>query len=130
MQRFNAKVSGEFNVSEKLRTGGSLNFARTDIDKVAGGSNLSNVLFTTYWAPRSYDLWGTPFASEDDPYQQIHYRGTMDNPRWSLANNNFNENITRVFGSTYFNYKPLDWLTINYRVGLMLLRKEEKKFFP
>ena len=59
---------------------------------------LSNPLFTTYYAPRTYNLWGIPYAEESDPFQQIHYRATMDNPRWSLANNTFTEINDRLIG--------------------------------
>ncbi len=129
MRKFNSKIAGEFKLNEKISTGGSLNFIFTDIDKIVGGSNLSNVFFTTYWAPRSYDLWGTPFATEDNPYQQIHYRGAMDNPRWSLANNDFNENITRSFGNIFLKYQPLDWMTVNYRVGVDAFTEKRKEVF-
>lgn len=117
MNRFNAKLSGDHNISDKLTIGGTINVINTDIDKLAGGSNISNVLFTTYWAPRSYDLWGTPFAQEDDPFSQIHYRGAMDNPRWSLKNNSFNENIKRALGNASISYRPTSYLSFNYKLG-------------
>jgi TonB-linked SusC/RagA family outer membrane protein len=129
MERINMKIRGEFNVTDKLTSGASANFVNTSIDKLAGGSNLSNVLFTTYWAPRSYDLWGTPFATEENPYRQIHYRGTMDNPRWSLANNEFGEEVTRVFGNAFLNYKPFEWLTANYRIGTDAFTENRKEVY-
>lgn len=129
MNKINGKVGGEFKVNNKFTTGASLNFIFNDIDKLAGGSNLSNSLFTLYWAPRSYDLWGTPFATEEDPYDQIHYRGSFDNPRWGIKHNSFNEKITRSFGSTYFNYKPLEWLHFNYRLGVDAFTEERKEVY-
>lgn len=117
MRRLNAKLAGGYQLTPELKVEGSVNYSDLLIDKIAGGSDLSNPLFTTYWAPSSYNLWGTPFADAANPYKQIHYRGAMDNPRWSLANNEFNETNKRTFGNVQLTYKPLKWLTINYRLG-------------
>lgn len=117
MERFNGKVAGDFRLNEKVTLGASLNYADTHIDKVPGGSNLSNPLFTLYSAPRTFDLWGLPFADPNNPYLQINYRGAFDNPRWALANNVFYEDTKRVIGSASVNYKPLEWLSVNYRIG-------------
>lgn len=129
MERYNAKVAGDFNLSPKIKLGASVNYADTYVDKLPGGSNLSNPLFTTYYAPRSFDLWGIPFESPNNPYSQIHYRAGMDNPRWALAHNSFNERTHRVFGSTNIAYKPLDYLTVNYRLGLDYYVTDGKEFY-
>ena len=129
MKRFNTKLSGEYQIAPKLTSGGTVNFVVTSVDKLAGGSNLSNVLFTTYWAPASYDLWGTPYNTDDNPYNQVHYRAAMDNPRWSLENNNFNENVKRSFGSIFLEYKPLDWLRIKYRIGGDVFAETRKEVY-
>ncbi|WP_162053766.1 SusC/RagA family TonB-linked outer membrane protein [Pontibacter pamirensis] len=117
MNRFNGKVAGDFKAGAKVNIGASINYSDTHIDKVPGGSNLSNPLFTLYAAPRTFDLWGLPFADPDDPFSQVNYRGNIDNPRWSLANNRFYEDTRRVISSANINYKPLDWITVNYRLG-------------
>ena len=129
MNRYTAKVGGDFKVTPKLTVGASLNYSSVDIDKVANGSNLSNPLFTTYYAPRSYDLWGIPFENPNDPYNQIHYRGAIDNPRWSLKNNSFNEKTNRVFGSINSSYKFTDWLSLNYRLGVDQYTTEGKEVY-
>jgi hypothetical protein len=62
-------------------------YSQVDVDKIASGSNLSNPLFTTYYSPRTYNLWGIPYHVEGDPYRQIHYRAAMDNPggHWRIT---------------------------------------------
>ena len=117
MERFNGKVGGDFKAGEKVTVGASVNYSDVHIDKVPGGSNLSNPLFTLYAAPRTFDLWGLPFANPDNPFEQINYRGAIDNPRWALANNRFYEDTRRAISSASINYKPLDWITLNYRIG-------------
>ncbi|MBC5993187.1 SusC/RagA family TonB-linked outer membrane protein [Pontibacter cellulosilyticus] len=117
MERFNGKVGGDFKAGEKVSIGASINYSDVHIDKVPGGSNLSNPLFTLYAAPRTFDLWGTPFNFPGQPFRQVNYRSSIDNPRWSLANNRFFEDTRRVISSASINYKPLDWITLNYRLG-------------
>ncbi|MGK7396980.1 MAG: SusC/RagA family TonB-linked outer membrane protein [Candidatus Cyclobacteriaceae bacterium M3_2C_046] len=129
MERRNAKLAGDFDITRKLTVGASANYSDVVVDKIAGGSNLSNPLFTTYFAPVSYDLWGIPFAYPDNAYRQIHYRGAMDNPRWGLANNSFNEQNRRIFGNTYFNYKPFEFLSVNYRIGVDYFLNDGKEVY-
>jgi len=129
LQRYNAKVAGEFVVSPKLRLGATANYADTDVDKIPGGSNLSNPLFTTYYAPRSYDLWGIPFEEPTNPNLQINYRAAMDNPRWALQHNYFNERTNRIFGSANFSYQPVAFLTLNYRAGVDQFTTQGKEFY-
>ncbi len=118
MERYTGKVAGDYKLNEKVTLGISANYSDIDIQKIPGGSNLSNPLFTLYAAPRTFDLWGLPFAQPDDPYRQVNYRSAIDNPRWSLANNEFTEQTRRIIGSSNITYKPLDWIGINYRFGV------------
>lgn len=129
MTRYTGKLRGDFKVSPDLTVGGTMIYSQVNVDKIASGSNLSNPLFTTYYAPRSYDLWGTPYATESDPYSQIHYRGTMDNPRWSLANNEFTEVNDRVIGNMNLTYKPLEWFSVKYQLGVDYFTNNQKEIY-
>ncbi|WP_163716632.1 SusC/RagA family TonB-linked outer membrane protein [Mangrovibacterium lignilyticum] len=129
MKRYTGKITGDFEISDKLKVGGSAMFSDMEVNKLASGSNLSNPLFTTYFAPRSFDLWGIPYAKEDDPYSQIHYRSAMDNPRWSLAHNKFEEFNDRVIGNIHLNYKILDYLSLNYQLGIDYVTNHQKEVY-
>jgi TonB-linked SusC/RagA family outer membrane protein len=127
MDRATFRLGGEYLLSEDLRIGGRANYSNTSLDQIRQGSDLSNPLFTLYWAPRSFDLWNTPFAEEDDPYSQINYRGAMDNPRWSLENNESTDDTDRFFGNLFFDYEAADWLNINYRIGADYFNNRRKQ---
>jgi len=129
MTRYTGKLRGDFKVSPDLTVGGTMMYSQVSIDKIASGSNLSNPLFTTYYAPRSYDLWGTPYSTESDPYAQIHYRSAMDNPRWSLANNQFTEINDRVIGNMNLTYKPLEWFSVKYQLGVDYFTNNQKEVY-
>jgi TonB-linked SusC/RagA family outer membrane protein len=129
MTRFTGKIRGDFNASNNLVVGGTMMYSQVDIDKIASGSNLSNPLFTTYYAPRTYNLWGLPYHVEGDPYQQVHYRAAMDNPRWSIANNAFNEVNDRLIGNLHFDYRPLDWFSVQYRIGVDYFTNNQKEVY-
>ena len=118
MTRNNAKFNGYFDLGDKWSASVAANVSSVDVDKIPGGSNLSNPLFTVYSAPRTYDLTNKPFEREENPFQQYHYRFAMDNPYWALAHNAYNEITNRFFGNTSISYQPFDWMQINYRIGL------------
>jgi TonB-linked SusC/RagA family outer membrane protein len=118
MVRNNAKFNGAFTLSDKWSVTAAANVSRVDIDKIPGGSNLANPLFTLYFAPRSYDLTNKPYEYDYDPFMQQHYRRFFDNPYWTLAHNSYNEVTDRFFGNTGISFQPFDWMSINYRIGL------------
>ncbi len=118
MQRSSAKFNSNFNLSEKWSASASVNYTNVNVDKVPGGSNLANPLFTVYFCPRTYDLTNKPFEEEGNPYIQRHYRFSMDNPYWALKHNDYWEKTDRLFGNTNITYSPWDWLTVGYRLGL------------
>jgi TonB-linked SusC/RagA family outer membrane protein len=118
MVRNNAKFNGNFTLGEKWSAAISTNVSRVNIDKIPGGSNLANPLFTVYFAPRTYDLTNTPYEDPANPFIQKHYRVTMDNPYWSLDHNSSNEVTDRFFGNANLVFDPFDWLGISYRIGL------------
>lgn len=119
MDRYTAKVAGDFKLSEKWNMGFSGNLSDVKISKLPSGND--SWLFAVYGAPASFDLMGTPYHQEGTfgPYRQISYRsGVGVNPRWATVNNHYNEATIRFFGNTYFEYKPVNWMTVKYQLGI------------
>jgi TonB-linked SusC/RagA family outer membrane protein len=129
MKRYTGKVAGDFNLNEKVTLGISVNYSDVNVDKIPGGSNLSNPLFTLYAAPRTFDLWGSPYFFPGEPFRQYNYRSAIDNPRWSLANNEFTEQTRRIIGNTNVTYRPLDWVSVNYRLGVDYFTTDGKEVY-
>lgn len=124
MNRINGKLRGELKLAKKLSAGAIANIGLNDISKLVGGNNSSSVLNGAYLSPPSYDLWGGSFVAAGNPNQQEYYHDGADNPRWSLANNQFNETTQKIFGNFYMKYKPIRWLELNYRGGGELLTED------
>lgn len=118
MVRNTAKINGNFTLSDKWSASLSANVSKVDIDKIPGGSNLANPLFTVYFAPRTYDLTNAPYEHPSNPYNQIHYRVVMDNPYWALKHSSYNEFTDRFIGNTNLSFQAFKWLRFNYRIGL------------
>jgi TonB-linked SusC/RagA family outer membrane protein len=118
MKRSTARFNGSFKAGDKWTIGTSANFSSVSVDKIPGGNNLSNPLFTVYFAPRTYDLTNLPYEDPGNQYIQRHYRLKMDNPYWAIKHNSYKEETDRMLGNANFTYNPLDWLTLNYRIGI------------
>jgi hypothetical protein len=61
-----------------------------------------------------------------DPYKQINFRGQHDNFYWAMEHNYTDDKTSRVFGNMHIDYSPVDWLSVNYRVGLDEFTNHEK----
>jgi len=120
MTRYTAKAAGEFKLAEKWNLNFSSNYADSKIQKLPSGND--SWLFTVYGAPASYDLMGTPYHQEGQlgQYRQISYRrGAVGvNPLWALENNHYYESTRRFFGNMGVEFKPYEWLTTKYQLGM------------
>ncbi|MCX6232077.1 MAG: SusC/RagA family TonB-linked outer membrane protein [Bacteroidetes bacterium] len=118
MTRYSAKVSTNFDINPKWKTGFSANYSDNKINKIPSGN--SSILFTVYGSPSSYDLAGTAMNEQDLPYKQISYRtgAVGDNPYWAIEHNVFTEATKRFFGNTYFDFTPNNFMNVRYQLGI------------
>jgi len=120
MERYTAKLAGDFKLAEKWTLGFAGNYSDSKINKLPSGND--SWLFTVYGAPPSFDLMGTPSHQEgtDAAYRQISYRlgAVGNNPNWVLDNNSYDEATKRFFGNSYLQFKPAEWVTLKYQIGL------------
>ena len=129
LTKYNARFAGNFDLSEKLKLGVSSNFVNTDVDLMETGSSRSAPFATLWYVPPSYDFFGTPYSVEGELYNQIYFRGAQNNPLWTNANNSYNELTKRFFGNINLDYKLLEWLSVNYRIGIDTYNTTTKNFY-
>lgn len=120
MDRYTAKMAGDFKMTDKWKMGFSGNYSDSKIDKLPSGND--SWLFTVYGAPPSYDLVGTPYnqVGTNGKYRQISYRrgAVGKNPYWVLENSSYQEATKRFFGNGYLEYAPTSWASIRYQIGV------------
>ncbi len=120
MERYTAKMAGDFKMNPKWNMGFAGNYADSKIDKLPSGND--SWLFTVYGAPPSYDLVGTPYNQEgtNGKYRQISYRrgAVGKNPYWVLENSSYREATKRFFGNGYLEFVPASWVSIRYQLGV------------
>lgn len=115
-KRFTLKFGGTFDLNPKLKVGASANLSTSNSNGVPPYGN-SNLFYAAFFTPPTYNLKDKPISIPGNPYQQINYRSAHDNIYWSLAHNSNRNDRTRVFGNFFANYKPSDWLSLNFRLG-------------
>jgi len=104
MDRYNAKLSAEAQLSDHFKTGFFGNYVTSKITKQTGANN--GIMATVYGAPASYNLAGIPSHIQGDPYTQNNFRNTsgFDNAYWALDNNAFTERSQRFFGNAFLQF--------------------------
>ncbi|WP_270088632.1 SusC/RagA family TonB-linked outer membrane protein [Sphingobacterium sp. SYP-B4668] len=121
LDRYNAKLATQLNLSDKWSTGFSGNYVNSKISKQTGANN--GLIATIYGAPASYDLKGIPNHIKDNPYSQNNYRGGgFDNPYWATEHNQFTEATQRFFGNGFAQFVTQlaenQKLTLKYQLGV------------
>jgi TonB-linked SusC/RagA family outer membrane protein len=114
LQRYNLGLNANSNITDKLSAGVSFNYVRNTSTRSPQGNQLSNPLFRSWFTPRSWDLTNMPYKSATGA--NMHY-DAVDNPRWTLENNLYNDQVDRMFGNFNLNYRMTDWLTARFKAG-------------
>ena len=115
--RTSFKMNAETKLSSKFTTGGSMSYISSRGNFIQQGSNTSGVMLGLLRTPPTFDnSAGYRFAADGT---QRNYRngGGYDNPYWTANMNSYLDDINRFMGNVYFSYRPLDWLSFNYKLG-------------
>ena len=143
-KRTNVRLKGTHDLLENLRVGGNVAFSTSAADLVQQGSNISGMLLGALRTPPEFN--NLPYI---DPATGLHrsYRcetgvqGSScpttlaqgrgyDNPFW-ITNELINgADVNRTFGNINLEYTPLDWLKVNYLIGLDFSSDERITQFP
>jgi TonB-linked SusC/RagA family outer membrane protein len=118
-KRTTVRVNTDSRVTDKLSVGSSVNMINSGGTRAQNGSNLSGVMLGLMRAPADFDLKGGTGADgyTNTDGSQHQYFPIYDNPYWTVNRNPFTDDVNRIIGNVNAQYKPMDWLTLNYRVG-------------
>ncbi|MBW8686949.1 SusC/RagA family TonB-linked outer membrane protein [Chitinophaga rhizophila] len=106
---YNARINGQFQLSDKFNAGVSLNYISSGGNRVNADRYGEQII---YWSPR----WNMKDYVKPDGTQQTYSSGT-NNPIYTLSTNKFRDNVNRTIASTFVTYQPATWLNFTYRVG-------------
>ena len=137
--RKTASIATTLQATKELSFSGTLNYARSDHQRIQQGSNTSGLLLGLYRTPASFDNsngFGFDAVNEPSSYifpngAQRNYRGGggYDNPYWIINNALRNEGVHRVFGNFQANYKVNDWINIGMNIGTDVTSDDRKQNF-
>ncbi|MCU0446010.1 MAG: SusC/RagA family TonB-linked outer membrane protein [Microscillaceae bacterium] len=135
--RTTIKLSGEANVTNKIKVGASISYVNSGGRRVGRGDNFTGVVQGLYRTPRNFDIFNgqssptNPIAFRFPNGSQRHFRNQNqidgmnpsdlglgpDSPLWTVNNNPFNDRVDRLFGFARLSYQILPWLNVMGRVG-------------
>lgn len=116
--RTSLRLSAESNISQNFKVNSTVNYVKSGGIRVQNGSNLAGIMLALTRAPQDFDLKGTGdegYLTNAGYPRNAFY--PYDNPYYSVYNNTNEENTDRIIGNVAFNYAPLPWLDVTYRLG-------------
>jgi TonB-linked SusC/RagA family outer membrane protein len=103
-----AKVSGTLKFSEKFSTSVSINYTNSGGNRIPHDRFMENLMYY----PVTRDVRN--FENEDGLQ---NYVGLSDNPLYSAKHWTYEDDVDRILGNIYLNYRPAPWVSLNYRLG-------------
>jgi len=131
-------LSGQADLTSKLKVSGSATYITSTNNKVQQGSSLSSIMLGLTRTPPTFDNSnglsnpaGNPASYEFPDGTQRNYRGGggYDNPYWTVNKNPFTEVLNRVFGFGQASFQALDWLNFTYRLGADVYSQDSKNVY-
>ena len=113
LNRTTVKLTDDTKITSKIIAGGSIDYTNTAATRVQNGSNLAGTMLTLTRTPAEFDI--TKYTNADGTQRQ--YYPYYDNPLYSAYNNPYTDQTNRMIGNVFLDYKPLDFLDINWKVG-------------
>lgn len=108
-ERTSAKLAGTIKFSDKFNLTGSLNYINSGGNRVPHDRFMERMV---YWAT-TQDI--TDYENPDGTMRT--YGGDNVNPLYDAKKSTYQDRVDRTIGNLTFNYNPLSWLSVQYRIG-------------
>ena len=103
-----AKVSGTIKFSDEFSTSVSVNYTNSGGNRVPHDRFMENLMYF----PVTRDV-----RNFEDADGLQNYVGLSDNPLYSAKYWTYEDDVDRILGNVFLNYKPAPWVSLNYRLG-------------
>lgn len=125
LKRNTLRIVGDLKLSDKWKTGGSLQYTHTTNTLAQNGSNVSGVMLSLLRSVGNYDLRDY----KDGAGNNKNYFANYDNPYFTVNENPATSDINRVFGNMFLTYTPADWLSLTAKGGIDTYSDYRKQIF-
>ena len=125
LKRNTLRVVGDLKLSDKWKTGGSLQYTHTTNTLAQNGSNVSGVMLSLLRSVANYDLRNFKDAEGNN----TNYYASYDNPYFTVNENPATSDVNRVFGNMFLTYSPGTWLSLTAKGGIDAYSDYRKQIF-
>lgn len=128
-KRTSVRLTADSKLSKVIKVGGTVNYVNSGGTKVQNGSNVAGIMLTLMRTPVNFRLWDPQYEKGYlfPTGQQRQYFALYDNPYFSAYECPATDEVDRVYGNTYLEYNPLNWLNITYRLGTDVYLDQRKQ---
>ncbi|WP_437920182.1 SusC/RagA family TonB-linked outer membrane protein [Sphingobacterium sp. LRF_L2] len=119
--KINFLMKGTAKLSDKISATASANYVQNNIQEGLNGGSTGGWINSILTYPLRYDILqyerpnGEPWYSYIEP--EDDGRDARISPMWGVMRNPRNNNVDRFIVNANVDYKPLNWLTLSYRLG-------------
>ncbi|MEH0157642.1 SusC/RagA family TonB-linked outer membrane protein [Limibacter armeniacum] len=137
-ERTSARVTTQARLSEMFELTASANYTNSSGRRIQQGSNTSGLMLGLLRTAPSFDNSNgasdptDPSAYLNPDGTQRNYRGGggYDNPYWTINQTPLLDNVNRIMGYTKLDFKPIEKVTVTYRIGVDTYSDKRKQVFP
>ena len=118
--KINFLIKGTAKLSSKLSVTASANYVQNNIQEGLGGASEGGWINSILRFPLKYDILQYEKPNGEPWYAYVEEGKERDariSPMWGVMRNPRNNDVDRFIVNGSIDYKPLDWLTLNYRLG-------------
>jgi TonB-linked SusC/RagA family outer membrane protein len=119
-EKINLLIKGTAKLSSKITVTTSANYIKNDIQEGLGGASAGGWINSILTYPRMYDILSYQKPNGEPLYSYIEAGDVTQariSPMWGVMRNPRNNNVDRFLVNNNIAYKPVDWVTLSYRLG-------------
>lgn len=115
--RTSVRFNGETKLSQKVKTGANVMYAKTSGNLPREGGTVSGIGIGLYRTPVTFNN-AAGYKFPDGTQRTYRGSGGFNNPYWTANEQFFYDNNDRFVGNTFLKAELTDWLSISYNVGV------------
>lgn len=120
-EKISLLLKGTAKLSDKITLTTSANYMKNNIQEGLGGASSGGWINDMLTYPLAYDILAYEYPNGEPYYvykeEEDDGRNALISPMWSVMNNPRNNDVDRIIVNGSVDYKPLDWITLSYRLG-------------